>query len=111
MIEAYSKRLHEFGGTCVTTQLVTRAAGGNIASARLRARRVTTIAGGVSVKAGRNRHRDAAARFTMASSATDAAHAQVARVIELHAEALQARERFQRSRLHVGMTDGADRTL
>src|SRR5438128_8605771 len=33
------------------------------------------------------------------------------RMFELHSKALQPRERFQCSRFHVRMTNGADRTL
>lgn len=47
----------------------------------------------------------------MTARATYAAHVQVARVIELHAKALQPRERFERARLHIRVTDGANRTL
>lgn len=47
----------------------------------------------------------------MTSRATHAAHIHVARVIELHAEALQTGERFEGARLHVRVTDGANRTF
>ena len=72
---------------------------------------MTAIARRVRVKAGRDRHRDTAARFPMTSSATDAAHIQVPRMIELHPETLQVRKRFQRAGLNIGMTDSADRTF
>ena len=64
-----------------------RAARGDVFAARLRARRVTTIAGRVRIEARWNRHRYAAARFAMTSGATDAAHVHVKRVIEFHAKA------------------------
>jgi hypothetical protein len=46
----------------------------------------------------------------MAGCTTNATHLDVQRMIELHAKALQTRERLQRARLYVGMTNGADRT-
>ena len=109
--EADTKRLHEFRRSGVTTQLMARAARRNIPTTGLRARRVTTIAGRVCIEAGGNRHRHAAARFAMTSRATDAAHTHVARVIELHPKALQARKRFRGAGLHICMTDSADRTF
>ncbi len=109
--EANPKRGHHFRRARIASQLMTRPARGNIAAAGLGTRSVTTITGCVGVEAGRNRHGNAAARFAMTSRATHAAHAQVARVIELHAKTFQARKRFQCSRLNIGVTDRADRTL
>ena len=111
VIEADAEGRHHLRRARVTTQLMTGAARRNVAAARLRARRVTTIAGRVRIEAGRNRHRYAAARFAMTRRTTHAAHTQVSRMIEFHPKTLQPRKRFQCSRLHVGMTDGADRTF
>ena len=47
----------------------------------------------------------------MARGAIYAAHIYVPRMIELHAKTSEARKRFQRTRFHVRMTDGADGTL
>ena len=47
----------------------------------------------------------------MTSSAANTFHVQVARVIELHAEALKPRERLQGARCHVGMADRANRAV
>lgn len=47
----------------------------------------------------------------MTAGAADAAHVDVLRVIELHAETLEARKWFERARLHIRMTDGANRTF
>lgn len=47
----------------------------------------------------------------MTGRATHAAHVHVARVIELHAKALQTGERFERARLHIRVTDRANRTF
>ena len=63
------------------------------------------------VKPGGNRQRDATASRTMTSRAVDAAHIQMARMIELHAEAAQTWKRFQRAGFSVRMTDGAKRTV
>ena len=65
---------------------MTRAAGRNVATARLRAGRVTSIARRVRVEAGRNRHGDAAARRPVTGRAINTTHAQVTRMIKLHAE-------------------------
>lgn len=72
---------------------------------------MATITGRVGIKARRNRHRYAAARFAMTSGATNAAHVQVQRVIEFHAEALQPGKWFERPGLRIRMTDCADRTF
>lgn len=111
MTEANAEGLGELRSARVTTQLVARAARGNVASTGLRSRRVTSIASRVSVEACRDRQRNASASRTVTSRAVDAPHLQVQRVIELHSETLQPRERFQRARLHVRMTDGADWTV
>ena len=71
-----------------------RAARRDIFAARLRARRVTTIAGRVRIEARRNRHRYAATRFAMTGGTTDAAHVHVQRMIEFHAEAFQTGKCF-----------------
>ena len=47
----------------------------------------------------------------MTGRATYAAHVHMSRVIKLHPEALQTRERFECARFHVRVTDGANRTL
>ena len=71
-----------------------RAARGDVFAARLRARRVTTIAGRVGIKARWDRHRYATARFAMTGGATGAAHVQVKRMIEFHAKTLQTGKWF-----------------
>jgi len=90
---------------------MTRAAGRNVATARLRAGRVTSIACRVRVEAGRNRHGDAAARRPVTGRATDVSHVHMPRVIELHAKAAQPRKGFDRAGLRVRVTDRADRTI
>jgi len=111
MTETDAKRGHEFRRAGIAAQLMTGAAGRNVAAAGLRPRRMTAITSCVRIETGRNRHRDPSASRSMTCCATDATHRDVPRVIELHAKALQVRKRFQRSRLHIGMADGADRTV
>lgn len=69
----------------------------DITTTRLRAPGVTSITSRVRIKARRNGKRDASLGRPMTGRATDAAHVQVARVIELHVEAPQTRERFERA--------------
>jgi len=66
---------------------MTSAARRNIAAAGLGARRVASITGRVRIKIGGYRHCYPALRGPVASRATNAAHRQMLRVIELHAEA------------------------
>jgi hypothetical protein len=47
----------------------------------------------------------------MTGRAIDASHVHMQRMIELHAEASQARKRFQGAGLHVGVADGANRAV
>ena len=84
------------------------AAGRDITAVRLRLPGVTTVAGSMRVKACRNRKRDAAPRRAMTGRAGKGAHFHVTRVIELHIETSEARERFQSSRIHIGVTNGAN---
>ena len=109
--ETDAKRRHEFGRPRIAAQLMTRAARGNIATTRLCSRRMTSITGCVRIEPGRDRHSYARARRSMTGCATDAAHRDVSRVIELHAKTLQVRKRFERARLHIRMADGTDRTF
>ncbi len=109
--ETDAKRLHELRRARVAAELVTRAAGRDVAARGLRARSVTAITGRVRVKAGRNRHCDAAARRAVTGCATDVAQIHVPRVIELHAKAAQAWERLERAGLHIGVANRADRTV
>ena len=111
MTETDAKRRHQFRRSRITPQLMTSAARRNIATAGLRARRVAPITSSVRIKAGGYRHRHSGARGLMTSRAANIAHFQMSRVIEFHSEALQTRERFQGSRFHVRMANGADRTL
>lgn len=110
--EADTERRHILRRARVATQLMTSAARRDVAPTRLRARRVTTEAGCVRIEISRDGHRRTAARRTMARHTTDVAHCQVFRVIELHPETHQPRRKwFSRSGLHVGVTNGADRTF
>src|SRR5512132_3938129 len=111
MIKADAKSLCEFRRARITAQLMARAAGRNIPAAGFRARRMTTVASCMSVKACWYGERDAASRGAVTRCATYAAHAHVARVIEFHPEAPQTRKGFQRTRLHVRMTNCADGTV
>ena len=47
----------------------------------------------------------------MTSSATDTFHIHVARMLKLHAETLESRERLQGAGFHVSMADSANRTV
>ena len=89
MTEANSERGHVLWCARISAQLMARAAGRNIATVRLRARRVTTEAGCMRIEISRYGHHHTAARRTMAGSTTDIAHANVLCVIELHPEAHQ----------------------
>src|SRR5437763_3203652 len=109
--ETDPKRRHEFRRPRIATQLMSGAARRNIAAAGLCSRRMTSITSCVRIEPGRDRHGDPRARRPMTGCATDAAHRDVSRVIELHAKALQVRERFERSRLHIAVADCADRTF
>lgn len=109
--ETDTERRHEFRRARIAAQLMTGAARGNIAAAGLRSRRMTSITSCVRIEPGRDRHGDARARRSMTGRATDAAHRDVSRVIELHAKTLQMRKRFERARLHIGVADRADRTF
>ena len=109
--ETNAKGWHEFRRPRIAAQLMTRAARGNIATTGLRSRRMTSITGCVRIEPGRDRHGDARARRSMTGCTTDAAHRDVSRVIELHAKTLQVRKRFERSRLHICVADGTDRTF
>ena len=109
--ETHFECLHRLRRTGITAQLMASAARGNVAPARLRVWRMTAITGRVGIESRRNRHRDARARRAMTSRTIYAAHRHVSRMIEFHAKALQARKRFERARLYIGMTDRADRTF
>lgn len=94
----------------ITAQLMTRSARRNIPPPGLCSGRVTSETSNVRVESRWDRQRHTGARRLVTGGAIDPAHIQVPGMVELHAEALQAWKRFQRSRLHVGMTDRADRT-
>ena len=79
----------------ITTQLVTRPARRDIAATGLSPRSVTPIAGRVRIETGGYRQGHAGARRLVTRRTANAAHAQMTRVIELHAKALQTWERFQ----------------
>ena len=111
MTKTYPKRLREFRRSRITSQLMTRAAGRDIAAAGFRACRVATIASCMRVKARWYGKRDAASRWAMTGRAAYATHIQVARVIEFHPKTLQAGKRFQRTRLHISMANCTDRTI
>src|SRR6185369_12107936 len=106
-----AKGRHEFRRPRIAAQLMTGAARGNVAAAGLRSRRMAAITSCVRIEPGGDRHGDARARRSMTGCTTDAAHRDVSRVIELHAKTLQARKWFERSRLHIGVADCADRTF
>ena len=97
MAEANAKGLRECRRPRIATQLMTGAARGDIATAGLRARRVTAITGGVRIEARRYRQRHPVAAGAVTGGAAHSPHVHVRGVIELHAEALQTRKRFQRS--------------
>ena len=61
----------------------------DVATARLRPRRVTAKTSRVRVEVSRYRHGHTAARGPMTGGAVDAAHRQMLRMIELHAKANQ----------------------
>jgi len=109
--ETDAKGRHEFRRARIAAQLMTGAARGNVAAAGLRSRLMAAITSCVRIEPERYRHGDAGARRSMTGCATDAAHRDVSRVIELHAKTLQVRKRFEGSRLHIGVADGADRTF
>src|SRR6266496_1233715 len=111
MIKAHAKSLGEVGSPGVTTQLMTRTTGRNIAAAGLCCRSVTLITSCVRVESRRYREGNAATRRSMTRRTTDTFHLHMQRVIKLHAKALQTWKRFQGSCFYVGVTDGADRTL
>lgn len=109
--KADTEGLHEFRRARVPTQLMTGAARRDVAPARGRPRCMTSIAGRVRIEARRDRHRDTRTRRPMTGIASHAAHVDVPRVIELHAKAAQTRKRFERTRLHIGVTDRANRAI
>jgi len=110
MVKADPESLGQFRGPGITAQLMTRSARRNIPAPGLCSGRVTSETSNVRVESRGDRQRHTGARRPVTGGAIDPAHIQMPGMIELHAEALQAGKRFQRSRLHVGMTDRADRT-
>jgi hypothetical protein len=112
MAEPNAKRGHHHRCARIAAQLMAGSARRNITSTRLRARRVAAEAGSMRVEVGRNGHRHAVTSRTMASRATHTSHVHVPRVIKLHSEAHQSRgKRFHRTRLRIGVTDCANRTV
>lgn len=92
MTKTDAKRLREFGRSRIAAQLMTGAAGRNIAAAGFRARRMTTVASCMGVKAGWYGERDATSRWAVTGRAANAAHTQMARVIEFHSKTTQTRK-------------------
>ena len=81
----------------VTPKFMTNAARGNLLLSGLRLRTVTLEAGHMRIESGRDAHCDAATTGTMTTSATNAAHARVTRMIEFHVEAIESRKWLQSS--------------
>lgn len=91
---------------------MTSAAGRNVATAGLSTRGVTAKTGRVRVEVRGNRHRHPAARGPVTGRTIDAAHREVTRMIELHAEADQSIGKWLGGpTLRVGVTNGADGTV
>src|SRR5262245_40036754 len=97
MAEADLERGSRFSRSTWTARQVTNSAGRNIAIAGLGPRTVTLITGDVRAEASRNCHGDALTQGPMTSSTRHIAHPDMARMIELHRKAAQARKRFQRT--------------
>jgi len=111
MAEADFECRRKFRRARIATQLMTSATRRNVAAAGLRARSVASIAGCVRIETRGNCEGHATARRAMTRRATNASHLQMQGVIELHAKALQARKRFQSSRLHVRVANSANRAF
>lgn len=79
----------------IATELMTRAAGGDVPVAGLRLRAVALVARDMRVEARGNRHRHPGATRSMTGRTTRAAHAGVTRMVELHIETSERRKRFQ----------------
>jgi len=97
MIESYAEGYGGLSSPGIPTQLMTRAAGRDIATAGLRARSVASITSCVRAESRGYREANAATRWSMTRRATYTSHLHMQRVIELHAKALQMRKRFQGS--------------
>jgi hypothetical protein len=111
MTKADTKCLRELRRPGISSQLMTGATRRNITTVSLCARSVAPIAGRMRVEPRRDRHGDASTRWPMTRSTVNLTHLQMKRVIELHSEALQTGECLQRSRLHIGVTNGAKGTF
>src|SRR5712692_408236 len=81
----------------------------NIPIARLRSRPMALKASDMRAESCGDCHGNAGTRRSMTSNATKTAQSQMARVVELHVEATEARKWFQRSRLRITVTDRTDR--
>src|ERR1041385_4064637 len=98
MTEANTEGRHVLRRARIATKLMTSAARGNVPAIRLRARRVATETSSVRIEIRGNCPGDTAACRTMTRGAIDAAHRQVLRVVEFHAETNQpTRKGFHRA--------------
>jgi len=106
--EAGTKSFRPLRGSGKRAELVAGAAGRNVSTVHLRARRVALITGRMSVHARRYRKRHAAPGGLVTRRAPDGL---VPRVIESYIKTLQWRERLNGDTpwLHARMTDRTDR--
>jgi len=111
VVEADSKRLGHLRSARITAQLMTGAAGRNIAAVCLRAWRMAAITRRVRIESRGYRKGNAATGWLMTGGAAHAGHFQMKRVIEFHSEASKSRERLRRPGFNVGMTNRADGTF
>jgi len=110
VIETDAKSRRRFRSARVSTQLMTSATRRDVAAAGLRRRCVTAITTRMRVKPGGDRKSHSVTRRAMTRGTTGASHPDVQRMIELHAETLQAGKRLQGAGLNIGMTDRTDGT-
>ena len=97
MTKTDAKGLRILRRSRIAAQLMTGAAGRNVAPARLRAVRVAAKTSRMRIEAGRYGKRHASPCRSMAGTATDAAHVQVTRMIEPHVETSEPRKWLERA--------------
>jgi hypothetical protein len=95
----------------VTTQLMTGAAGRDVASAGLRARGMASVTSIVRAEAGGYRKRHATADGPVTGRAAHASHVDMTRVVKLHPKASHSRESLQHPAFRISVTNRANRTV
>jgi hypothetical protein len=108
MTETDTKRGRGLRRTSITFHLVARATSRDIATIRLRTRRVTAKTICVRIEPCWYGECDATTQRAMATRTTQAAQVLVPRVIETHSKTRKPWKRFYSSRLHVSVTNRAN---